>query len=36
VAMFVIATGVLMARQEKIRQRDAQMAAANAGALPQP
>jgi putrescine transport system permease protein len=33
VALFVIATGILMARQEKTRQRDAQMAAANAGAL---
>ncbi len=36
VTVFVIAAGVLMARQEKARQRDAQMAAANAGVLPQP
>jgi putrescine transport system permease protein len=36
VAVFVIATGILMARQDKARQRDAQMAAANAGVLPQP
>lgn len=36
VTVFVIAAGVLMARKEKARQRDAQMAAANAGALPQP
>jgi putrescine transport system permease protein len=34
VTVFVIAAGVLMARQERARQRDAQMAAANAGALP--
>jgi putrescine transport system permease protein len=36
VTVFVIAAGILMARAEKARQRDAQMAAANAGALPQP
>jgi putrescine transport system permease protein len=36
VTVFVVAAGILMARQEKIRQRDAQMAAATAGALPQP
>jgi putrescine transport system permease protein len=36
VTVFVVAAGILMARQEKARQRDAQMAAANAGALPQP
>jgi putrescine transport system permease protein len=36
VTAFVIAAGILMARQEKARQRDAQMAAATAGALPQP
>jgi len=36
VTIFVIAAGVLMARQEKTRQRDAQMAAATAGVLPQP
>jgi len=36
VTVFVIVAGILMARQEKARQRDAQMAAANAGALPQP
>jgi putrescine transport system permease protein len=36
VTVFVIAAGILMARQEKARQRDAQMAAATAGALPQP
>jgi putrescine transport system permease protein len=36
VTVFVIVTGVLMARQEKARQRDAQMAAASAGVLPQP
>src|SRR5262245_50328974 len=36
VTIFVIAAGILMARQEKARQRDAQMAAANAGVLPQP
>ena len=35
VTVFVIAAGILMARQEKARQRDAQMAAATAGALPQ-
>ena len=34
VTLFVIAAGVLMARKEKARQRDAQMAQANAGALP--
>jgi putrescine transport system permease protein len=34
VTVFVIAGGILMARQEKARQRDAQMAAATAGALP--
>jgi putrescine transport system permease protein len=34
VTVFVIIAGVLMARQERARQRDAQMAAANAGALP--
>jgi putrescine transport system permease protein len=34
VTVFVIAAGILMARQEKARQRDAQMAAATAGALP--
>jgi putrescine transport system permease protein len=36
VTVFVVAAGILMARQEKVRQRDAQMAAATAGALPQP
>jgi putrescine transport system permease protein len=36
VTLFVIAAGITMARQEKARQRDAQMAAANAGAIPQP
>ena len=36
VTVFVVIAGVLMARQEKARQRDAQMAAANAGALPPP
>ncbi len=36
VTVFVIAAGILMARQEKARQRDAQMAAATAGVLPQP
>ena len=36
VTVFVVAAGILMARQEKARQRDAQMAAATAGALPQP
>ena len=36
VTVFVVVAGVLMARQEKARQRDAQMAAATAGALPQP
>jgi putrescine transport system permease protein len=30
VAAFVVATGVLMARQERVRQRDAQAAAAGA------
>jgi len=34
VAVFVVVAGILMARQEKARQRDAQMAAATAGALP--
>jgi putrescine transport system permease protein len=34
VTLFVIAAGILMARQEKARQRDAQMAAANAAVLP--
>ncbi len=34
VTLFVIFTGLMMARQEKARQRDAQMAAATAGALP--
>jgi putrescine transport system permease protein len=34
VTLFVIFTGFMMARQEKARQRDAQMAAATAGALP--
>jgi putrescine transport system permease protein len=34
VTVFVIFTGFLMARQEKARQRDAQMAAATAGVLP--
>jgi putrescine transport system permease protein len=34
VTMFVIAAGVLMARQEKVRRRDVQMAQAGAGALP--
>jgi putrescine transport system permease protein len=34
VTIFVIAAGVLMARQEKARQRDVQMAQAAAGALP--
>ncbi len=34
VTVFVIFTGYLMARQEKARQRDAQMAAATAGVLP--
>ena len=34
VTLFVIFTGIMMARQEKARQRDAQMAAATAGALP--
>ncbi len=36
VTVFVVAAGVLMARQEKARQRDAQMAAATAGALRTP
>ena len=34
VTIFVIAAGVLMARQEKVRRRDVQMAQAGAGALP--
>ncbi len=34
VTVFVIITGFMMARQEKARQRDAQMAAATAGVLP--
>jgi putrescine transport system permease protein len=34
VTIFVIAAGVLMARQEKTRQRDVQMAQAAAGTLP--
>jgi putrescine transport system permease protein len=34
VTVFVIAAGVWMARQEKARQRDAQMAAASSGVLP--
>ena len=34
VAAVVIIAGVLMARQEKARQRDVQMAQADAGALP--
>ena len=36
VTIFVVAAGVLMARQEKFRQRDVQMAQAGAGALPAP
>jgi putrescine transport system permease protein len=36
VTVFVVLAGILMARQEKARQRDAQMAAATAGALPHP
>lgn len=36
VTIFVIAAGVLMARQEKVRQRDMQMAQAGAGVLPTP
>jgi len=36
VTIFVVAAGVLMARQEKVRQRDVQMAQAGAGALPAP
>jgi len=36
VTIFVVAAGVLMARQEKSRQRDVQMAQAGAGALPAP
>jgi putrescine transport system permease protein len=36
VTIFVAAAGVLMARQEKVRQRDVQMAQAGAGALPNP
>jgi putrescine transport system permease protein len=35
VTVFVVVAGILMARQEKARQRDAQMAAATAGALPE-
>lgn len=34
VTIFVIAAGVLMARQERVRQRDVQMAQAGAGAIP--
>jgi putrescine transport system permease protein len=34
VTIFVIAAGILMARQEKVRRRDIQMAQAAAGALP--
>jgi putrescine transport system permease protein len=34
VTVFVIAAGVIMARQERAKARDAQMAAANAGAIP--
>ena len=33
VTVFVIAAGIIMARQERAKARDAQMAAANAGAL---
>jgi putrescine transport system permease protein len=36
VTVFVVIAGILMARQEKARQRDAQMAAATAEVLPQP
>jgi putrescine transport system permease protein len=36
VTIFVIVAGMLMARQEKARQRDVQMAQAAAGALPNP
>jgi putrescine transport system permease protein len=34
VTIFVIAAGILMARQERVRRRDVQMAQAAAGALP--
>lgn len=34
VTIFVIVAGILMARQERARQRDIQMAQAGAGALP--
>jgi putrescine transport system permease protein len=34
VTIFVVAAGVLMARQEKVRRRDVQMAQAGAGVLP--
>jgi putrescine transport system permease protein len=34
VTIFVVAAGVLMARQERVRQRDVQMAQAGAGAIP--
>jgi putrescine transport system permease protein len=34
VAAVVVVAGLLMARQEKVRQRDVQMAQAGAGALP--
>jgi putrescine transport system permease protein len=33
VALFVVCAGIMMARQEKTRQRDVQMAQANAGAV---
>ena len=33
VALFVVCAGIMMARQEKARQRDVQMAQATAGAL---
>jgi putrescine transport system permease protein len=33
VALFVVCAGVMMARQEKARQRDVQMAQATAGVL---
>jgi putrescine transport system permease protein len=33
VAVFVVCAGIMMARQEKVRQRDVQMAQAGAGAL---
>jgi putrescine transport system permease protein len=36
VTIFVIVAGMLMARQEKVRRRDVQMAQAAAGALPNP